>query len=403
MTVLIGHPTGNPNSHQAALAHLEAGWLEAFCVPWMPSAAGLAVMRAWPGLRPIADRLSRRRFPALEMAPRVQGRAAEWCRLVSRAIGRGDESISYQANDWIMRTMRQESRRPAVSVVHAYEECAELPFEEAKRFDRVCVYDLPIAYYRAWEEIRPDLAARYADWLPSTGLPAAPAQRLERKRREIELADLVLAPSAFVAATVYEYHPDKDVARTPYGVDTSFWHPPLQRQDSSKLHFLYVGHASVRKGTPLLLEAWRRSALPNAELGLIGSWQLADSKRRSLPKGVWYQPPCSAVELRRRYAAADVLVFPSYFEGSALVVLEAMACGLPVIVSHAAADPQLLSPHNSRVIDPGDLDALVENLRWFHANQGQLVTMRQAARAAAEVCTWQAYRSALKKAIAPFV
>src|SRR5437870_5753527 len=37
MTILFGHPTGNPNSHHAALAHLEAGRLEAFCVPWMPT------------------------------------------------------------------------------------------------------------------------------------------------------------------------------------------------------------------------------------------------------------------------------------------------------------------------------------------------------------------------------
>ena len=37
MSILFGHPTGNPNSHNAALAHLEAGVLECFCVPWMPS------------------------------------------------------------------------------------------------------------------------------------------------------------------------------------------------------------------------------------------------------------------------------------------------------------------------------------------------------------------------------
>jgi FkbM family methyltransferase len=51
VTVLFGHPTGNPNSHHAALAHLEAGWLEAFCVPWMPSAPELALLSRIPGLK----------------------------------------------------------------------------------------------------------------------------------------------------------------------------------------------------------------------------------------------------------------------------------------------------------------------------------------------------------------
>ena len=44
MSILFGHPTGNPNSHHAALAHFEAGRLEALCVPWMPSELALGVL-----------------------------------------------------------------------------------------------------------------------------------------------------------------------------------------------------------------------------------------------------------------------------------------------------------------------------------------------------------------------
>src|SRR5215467_4736340 len=139
MTILFGHPTGNPNSHQAALAHFEAGRLEAFCVPWMPSSMSLRALERVGRLRPMSQRLRRRHFPPLAGAPKVQGRLGEFGRLLTRALGRGDERLSYEANDWLMRTMRRECRRPAVTAVHAYEDCSLWQFVEAKRHSKACI------------------------------------------------------------------------------------------------------------------------------------------------------------------------------------------------------------------------------------------------------------------------
>ncbi len=111
MSILFGHPTGNPNSHHAALAHFEAGRLEAFCVPWFPGKVALACLRAFPPTRAMAARLERRRFEPLAEAPKVQGRIGEVRRLAMRAFGKGDERLSYEANDWLMRTMARECRR----------------------------------------------------------------------------------------------------------------------------------------------------------------------------------------------------------------------------------------------------------------------------------------------------
>src|SRR5437667_6464406 len=99
VTVLFGHPSGNPNSHNAALAHLEANRLEAFCVPWMPSPMTLQLLEHIAPLRPMARRFGRRRFPALAGAPKIQGRPGEMRRLITRGFGRGDEALSYEAND----------------------------------------------------------------------------------------------------------------------------------------------------------------------------------------------------------------------------------------------------------------------------------------------------------------
>jgi alpha-maltose-1-phosphate synthase len=401
VTVLFGHPAGNPNSFHAALAHFETGRLEALCIPWMPSQASLACLETFPTLRPMARRLGRRHFPALGGARKIQGRLGEFLRLFARAVGRGDEALSYQANDWLMQTMARECRRPAVTAIHAYEDCSLSQFVEAKKLGKACIYDMPIGYYPAWEKTQAELAERYADWLPAGGLASSPFARPEQKRREMELADLVMAPSHFVEETVRAFHPDKPVARAPYGVDLEFW-SPAPRAPDGPLRFIYAGQLSIRKNIPGLIAAWEQAALRDAELELVGAWHLAEGKRASLPPGVTWRPPCSPQGLRERYRAADVFVFPSFFEGFGLVLLEAMACGLPAIASQATAGPDVMTDACGRLIPAGDTEAMVENLRWFAQNRDRLPTMGEAARRQAELCTWENYRRCVADAVGPF-
>jgi len=403
MSILFGHPSGGPFSHHAALAHLNAGRLEAFCVPWMPSTFSLRILQSIGPMRSMAQRLARRRFAPLAQAPKVQGRVGELGRLAMRALGRGDERLSYEANDWLMRTMRRECRRPKVTAVHAYEDCSLWQFEEAKRLGKACLYDMPIGYYPAWEQTQAVLMRRYADWLPEGGLPSSRHVRPDQKRKEMELADLVLAPCSFVEKTIRTFYPDKKTARAAYGVDLDFWRPAAKKWGDGQLRFIYAGQLSLRKGIPTLLEAWEAAELRDAELQLVGLWQLAEVKRMTLPKGVTWSSPCSSEALRERYRAADVFVFPSFFEGFGLVLLEAMACGLPAIASEATAGPDILTPDCGKVVPIGNLEALVESLQWFDRNRGLLLTLSRAARVRAELCTWESYRRSVTEAVAPFV
>ena len=124
-----------------------------------------------------------------------------------------------------MRTMKRECHRKSVTAVHAYEDCSLWQFEEAKRLGKGCIYDMPIGYYPAWEQTQAELARCYVDWLPAGGLPSLRYVRPAQKRREMELADLVIVPSTFVKKTIEEFHTDKRVAYAPYGVDSEFWKP----------------------------------------------------------------------------------------------------------------------------------------------------------------------------------
>ncbi len=351
----------------------------------------------------MAQRLGRRRFSPLAGAPLLQGRIGELKRLGRRSLGFGDEASAYEANDWLMRKMLRECHRPAVTAVHSYEDCSLWQFSEAKQRGQSCIYDLPIGYYAAWEGRLTELACRYSDWLPEGGLPSSRYARAEQKRREMELADLVLVPGSYAAGTVRAFHPNKKVAIAAYGVDSGYWRPVGEQRRTERLRFLYAGQNSLRKGIPVLLEAWRRAAIRDAELELVGSWHLSESKRRSLPRGVTHRPPCGPEALRERYRQADVFVFPSCFEGFGLVLVEAMACGLPAIASEATAGPDIMTEATGRLIPVGSVDALVESLRWFQAHRDRLPAMRQAARARAEACTWERYRNCVSEAVAPLV
>ena len=403
MSILFGHPGGNPNSHHAALAHFEAGRLEAFCVPWMPSSRTLCAIQRFAPTRSLGQRLARRAFEPLAGATMVQGRAGEWRRLATRAFGFGNERLSYEANDWLMRTMAKECRRPAVTAVHSYEDCSEKQFVEAKRREKACIYDMPIGYFPFWERTQAELVERYRDWVPEQGLPSSRYVRPEQKRREMELADLVLSPSSFVETTVLTFHPEKKVARAAYGVDLEFWKPEEGRSWDHSLRFLYAGQMSLRKGIPTLLEAWEAAGLREARLDLVGVWQLAKGRMASLPRGVTLWPPCSREALRERYRQADVFLFPSFFEGFGLVLLEAMACGLPAMATEATAGPDVLTDSCGRLVPRGNLEAIVGALHWFKAHQGQLPSMAHAARAQAMKFTWENYRRGVSEAVAPFV
>jgi glycosyltransferase involved in cell wall biosynthesis len=367
----------------------------------MPSVTTLHTLERIKLLQPMTQRLGRRHFSPLARVPKIQGRAGELRRLLLRAFGCGNDRLSDQANDWLMRTMTHECRRSSVTAIHAYEDCSLWQFVEAKRSGKACIYDMPIGYYPAWEQTEKALTKKYADWL-STG-EASHQVRLEQKCKEMKLADLVLVPSDFAANTVRELHGDKSIAIARYGVDLTSWTTPSVRATRDVITFLFAGQCSLRKGVPLLLEAWRAADLRHARLQLVGPWQLAADKKKQLAPGCEWTGPVSSQQLRSFYQHADVFVFPTNFEGRALVVGEALASGLPVITTHASGADDIVNDSCGRVVASDNLDDLVEALRWFQQNRDRLTQLSCAARFQAERSTWDRYRRQVTEAVTPYV
>ncbi|MGI5347585.1 glycosyltransferase [Streptomyces sp. CA-250714] len=138
--------------------------------------------------------------------------------------------------------------------------------------------------------------------------------------------------------------------------------PALRELPPSAVLVACVGRLCEQKGQRTLMAAWPRvtARVPDARLVLVGDGPDLEALRRIAPPGVVFAGASDAVA--DWYAAADLVVLPSLWEGMALTPLEAMACGCPVIVSDVAGSRELLPPgqETSCLVPPGSPDALAD-------------------------------------------
>lgn len=229
-----------------------------------------------------------------------------------------------------------------------------------------------------------------------------PQARLRQLADEPLEADACIAASAFTKRTMVENGvPPERIQVIPYGVDLDTFGPP-DEPPSGPFRVLFVGQLTHRKGLTHLLRAWKRLALPDAELVLVGRGRVdRDLLREFDGQFALHGPVYDRGELSRLYGSSDVLCVPSLGEGFGLVYLESLACGTPVIATHDTGAPDLVTEGGEGfLIDAGDVDALCERLRWCHAHRTELHLMRRRARHLAERHSWSAFRSRMARAIA---
>jgi glycosyltransferase involved in cell wall biosynthesis len=128
-----------------------------------------------------------------------------------------------------------------------------------------------------------------------------------------------------------EYGTDSEVV--PTGVDTAFFTPAIQRAYNTRPRVLFVGSLRPFKQPQMLLAAARR--FPGADFVIVGDGMMRDelkhrTSQEKLPN-VMLLGPLLGENLKTEYQRADIFLFPSSWEGSPKVVLEAAACALPVI------------------------------------------------------------------------
>ena len=159
----------------------------------------------------------------------------------------------------------------------------------------------------------------------------------------------------------------------------------------SRIHEL-----SIRKGLHLLLEAWKQLSLPNAELILVG--QVTNKEIEPILqayKGLYTQLDfVSNEKLVETFQTSDLFVFPSLAEGGCSVVNEALASGLPCVISKNAGS-SVQDSVEGYVVPVGNIEAMKNRILYLYQNPQLREEMGRAARKKAEHLSWDTFQPRL--------
>ncbi len=173
----------------------------------------------------------------------------------------------------------------------------------------------------------------------------------------------------------------------PTGVDTKFY-TPADRPDNIRVRVLFVGALRPFKGPQLLLRAATR--FPAVDFVIVGDGMLApelkEQARSEKLINVTFEGSLKPAALRDQYRRADIFLFPSYWEGSPKVILEAAACGLPVI-ARKDYQPETVVDGQTGYLG-GSEDELLENLTKIIASSELRRDMGRASRVLSERFDW---------------
>jgi glycosyltransferase involved in cell wall biosynthesis len=179
-----------------------------------------------------------------------------------------------------------------------------------------------------------------------SGLPARWIHVLMRRFHSAAANVMVPAPAVFRELTQLGY---RNLRQWSHGVDTDVFKPgPKDYLDGLKLPrplFMFIGRVTVEKNLPAFLDL----DLPGSKV-VIGSGPARESLMKRYPE-ITFRVADGDGELARYYNAADVFVFPSLTDTFGLVMLEALACGVPVAAFPVTGPLDVIGDSGSGVLD----------------------------------------------------
>lgn len=410
----IIHPSGNAFV-RALLKGLERSGTDYRFWTTIASASG-GLERLLPGR--IRAQLARRAYPV--PAHRIATRPLrEWVRLLAPALGLkhlarhelGWASVDAVYSD-LDRAVAEHLRsraeeQPAGSWVYAYEDGALETFRCAAELGMRRAYELPIAYWETSRKILEEEADRWPAWAATLVGPVDSDAKLERKTRELELAETIVVPSRFVERSLPSWlKPKQRVIVAQFGSpDAGSGGDPEARGNRSagaRLRVLFAGSMTQRKGLADLFQAIQILNRGDVELVVMGS-PIApmDFYSRQLSTFT-YEPPRPHREVLELMRTCDVLALPSVVEGRAMVQQEALACGLPIIVTPNAGGEDLVEEGRTGFLVPvRSPETIAEKIAWFADRRQALADMRPDCAAMAARYSWTEYAGRILHSIMP--
>ena len=239
------------------------------------------------------------------------------------------------------------------------------------------------------------------DWADSFDNLDFPKDYELRLREEPHIAKNILAASTFTKRTlVKDGVPLDKIKILPLGfeLDHIDYKIPGESNVNGPLKLLYTGRITQRKGVSYLLEAMKRLK-GVASLDMIGFVHGKGAGLRKYREHIHLRPPLHQYDLFKEYWKYDALVLPSIFEGFGLVIVEAMAAGLPVITTtHTIGGDIIKHQKNGYLVNIRDVDGIVAAVQDLaHRSYEDKMEMRLKARESALDLSWQNYTYKLQK------
>lgn len=232
---------------------------------------------------------------------------------------------------------------------------------------------------------------------PSYALPRAPVPQayFDRCMREWEQADVIVVNSEWTRELLQEENaPSEKIEVVPLAYEPGDGAAPRKGEVGDPLRVLWVGTVSLRKGIQYLAEAARMLAGEPVAIRVVGALDIQRSAVAEWPSNMTWDGPVARSRIGDVYGAADVFVLPTVSDGFAITQLEAMAYGLPLVVT----------PNCARVVEDGvtgfvaparNPEALAEALRRFVRSPESAIKMGERCRAEAERYSVSRYAAAL--------
>lgn len=403
----------SPELNQLAVALATEGSLEAYVRPYVNKG------RAWERLlqsMPLAGHVygstfGRRRIsdPRLASLTHEAGVLPDLCAATIGRLPGLATSTRHRITNELYKSVREGVARAAcrhvanVDCVVAYEGFALPAFEAGKTGSGAsALLNYPVSHHRQRRaarleenELEPDFAATWPDF---DDWPPGHEERLDE---EIRLADGILLGSTFAADSfVAEGIERRKLHVIPYGVDLQTFRPGPSREADGRFKVIYAGQLTQRKGISYLLRGYRKFARRDTELTMVGSLVGGDAPLRPFADHLRHIAHQTRPALARMYRESDVFVLPTLVEGMGLVVLEAMACGLPVIVTANGPGDLVRDGIEGFVIPTRDEDAICDRLERLYRDPELRRAMGEHSIRRAQEFGWSAYTSKVQRVLA---
>lgn len=222
-------------------------------------------------------------------------------------------------------------------------------------------------------------------------------------RRDFEkwlLSDLILVPSNFVLERVVKLGGKAEkIDIVPYGIDANWFY---YQSIPKKGKILFVGSVGLRKGNHYLAEATNilKKRGVKCEVRVVGPYNQETIQQPEF-QGPTYIGQVPRYEVIKEFLEADIFVMPTLSEGCALVHLEAMACGVPVITTPNCGSV-VRDREEGFIVPIRDAPTLADRMEQLLTDDNLRNQMSQKARERAKEFSWDKYLERLLEAFKSF-